>query len=323
MNFKLRPYDNDSEAERLTCVDIFNEIWPEREMNLTEWEQNQSRIHEDHYHQQYMVDVEGQPVAMGSCTKAWWTSNPGKFQMNLFVPAGYRNNGIGTTLLNRFIEETTPFGLTNLSSWTRENQTDGIRFLQKHGFEQGLREPISEIDSAHFDGSRYQDKIDRVLAKGIQLKPLAEIQPEDPDWQMKAYDTIWELLQDVPMPEPLKRYSFDEWRKRTIETETFLPEGWFIAVDDGRWVGLSQLWQKPHTTRRLSTGLTGVVRSHRRMGIATALKVKAIEFAKAYGPAIINTGNEENNPMYQLNLELGFEPRPAGLGFAKKIEIRD
>lgn len=319
MTFTLRPYDKTSEAERLTCVAIFDAIWPEREMTLTEWDQTQSRLHADHYHQHYMVEVNNRPVAMGACTKAWWTSDPGKFQMNLFVPAGYRNQGIGTALLQRFIEETTPLGLTKLAAWTRENQTEGIRFLHKHGFEQGLRTSLSEIDSANFDSSRFQHKIDRVLASGLQLKTLAEIQQEDPDWEMKAYDTIWELLQDVPMSEPLKRYSFEEWQERVTQNETFLPEAWFIALDGERWVGLSQLRAKPHSTTRLSTALTGVVRSHRRLGIATALKVQALAFAKAYGPAIVNTGNEENNPMYQLNLQLGFEPRPAGLDFAKTI----
>jgi hypothetical protein len=34
---------------------------------------------------------------------------------------------------------------------------------------------------------------------------------------------------------------------------------------------------------------------------------------------IIETDNEENNPMYQLNLQLGFAPQPAELDFHKDM----
>jgi len=49
------------------------------------------------------------------------------------------------------------------------------------------------------------------------------------------------------------------------------------------------------------------------------LKVKAIEVAKAEGFKTIATSNEENNPMYQLNLQLGYEPALAWLEFEKKL----
>ncbi|MEA3408886.1 MAG: hypothetical protein U9Q95_00905, partial [Candidatus Eisenbacteria bacterium] len=59
------------------------------------------------------------------------------------------------------------------------------------------------------------------------------------------------------------------------------------------------------------TGLTGVVRSHRRKGIATALKVHGFSRAKEHGARWIETDNEEKNPMFELNLRLGFKPTPA------------
>ena len=62
---------------------------------------------------------------------------------------------------------------------------------------------------------------------------------------------------------------------------------------------------------------TGVVRTHRRRKIATALKVLAQQKAIEYGAKTIITDNEENNPMYQINLKLGFEPKPAWLAFEK------
>jgi GNAT superfamily N-acetyltransferase len=65
--------------------------------------------------------------------------------------------------------------------------------------------------------------------------------------------------------------------------------------------------------------LTGTRRDYRRRGLATAMKVRNIQLAKKLGVDIIETDNEENNPMFQLNLQLGFKPQPAYLDFHKKI----
>jgi mycothiol synthase len=69
----------------------------------------------------------------------------------------------------------------------------------------------------------------------------------------------------------------------------------------------------------LASGLTGVVRSHRRRGIATALKVRACEYARRVGARAIETGSEEHNPMSILNAGLGFVPMPAWLVYKKTV----
>ena len=69
---------------------------------------------------------------------------------------------------------------------------------------------------------------------------------------------------------------------------------------------MSQLWPSKVNPKSAQTGLTGVRRAFRRQGIATKTKQHSIAWAKAQGIEKIYTDNEENNPMYQLNLQLGF-----------------
>lgn len=69
----------------------------------------------------------------------------------------------------------------------------------------------------------------------------------------------------------------------------------------------------------MPTGLTGIVRSHCRRGLATLLKTHAIRYAKEQGIQSIRTGNEENNPMYTLNRKLGFQDLTANLAFEKEL----
>ena len=62
---------------------------------------------------------------------------------------------------------------------------------------------------------------------------------------------------------------------------------------------------------------TDVRRAWRCRGIATAIKRKSIAQVRYMGCARMQTSNEENNPMYGINLELGFESAPAWVEYQK------
>jgi len=64
---------------------------------------------------------------------------------------------------------------------------------------------------------------------------------------------------------------------------------------------------KSHRPQTLQTGLTGVRKSHRRKGLALALKLRAAAFAKAYGARYIRTSNHQaNRSMLAINEAMGF-----------------
>ena len=92
-----------------------------------------------------------------------------------------------------------------------------------------------------------------------------------------------------------------------------------VAIDGEEYVGVSMLEKDLANPTKLQTDLTGVIRSHRRRGIATALKVHALSKAKATEAEFVETDNEENNPMFDLNLQLGFVAQPAWLDFRKVL----
>lgn len=206
-----------------------------------------------------------------------------------------------------------------LVAWTREDQAGGIQFLTRREFKQVMRVPESELDLTTFDATPFQTTVERVTSGNLTVKTLAELLESDPDCKTKLYDTVWEMLKDVPMPDPLTRYPQDIWEKRTFENPGLMPEGWYLALDGDQYVGLTALWRNQGNEELLETGLTGVLRSHRRQGIATALKVLAIEYARSQGYKRVRTDNEENNPMFQINLRLGFKATPAALDFVKHL----
>jgi GNAT superfamily N-acetyltransferase len=84
--------------------------------------------------------------------------------------------------------------------------------------------------------------------------------------------------------------------------------------------GMSSLWKSGDGIEILETGLTGVRRDYHRRGIAKALKSYIIEVAQRLGAQVIQAYNEENNPMFQLNLQLGFQAHPADLEWEKTLD---
>lgn len=61
-------------------------------------------------------------------------------------------------------------GLTRLLTETCEDQLDGVRFIEKRGFRQMMRYPLSEIDTATFDPARFAGRVEHTVADGIKTE---------------------------------------------------------------------------------------------------------------------------------------------------------
>ena len=81
-----------------------------------------------------------------------------------------------------------------------------------------------------------------------------------------------------------------------------------IAKDGSKHIGLSTVWRIDREPRGLVQGNTGVRREYRGRGIAVALKLKVIDFARRNGYEKMKTWNASNNaPMLAVNTKLGFK----------------
>ena len=93
-----------------------------------------------------------------------------------------------------------------------------------------------------------------------------------------------------------------------------------VAVLNGTYIGLTDIKVYPKSELYKGwTGGLGVLKKFRRRGIATAIKIKAIEVLLKKGVTEVRTDNEENNPMYKINVALGFKPVPFSLDYSKEI----
>jgi GNAT superfamily N-acetyltransferase len=316
----IRPFD-DSDRDYEAAVAIWNAIWPD-EPSSVEGTRHANSIRDEKYlFQRLMAELDGEIVVTAIYSEPFWSYAPGKYDIQIRVLPEYQKRGIGGTLYDYIMDRLNeqPHKLVNLHSDAREDQPHSVRFLTKRGFEQKQRQQVSRLDVAAFDASLYADGLARFEESGLVLKTLDQYKQEDPEAMRKTHEKFWEFFQDAPFFEELTEVPLQQFEKHMSGPQK-LDGGFLIAFDGDVIVGLTSLWKRLGEPGSLNTGLTGVARSHRRRGIATALKVRAIELAKSIDARVIQTDNEENNPMYDLNVQLGFKPTPAWLLFQKLLK---
>ncbi len=305
----IRPFEGTDEEYR-EVVRISTALWPDEAESTEEFRHDDQNRDKKWFHSRFVGRLDGRVVAVGTCGDLAWCHKPGKYFVEVSVDPEYHRRGIGSRMYDFVVGELAERGPSKLVTWTREDHPEYVKFITDRGYAFGMRYAVSRLAVDEFDFERWSPAVNRVLDQGLTIHTVGELAAVDPDWKRSYYDLQWELFQDVPFTDPPTQQSFEQFCKR-FENPRFSMESHWFARDGERYVGSSGLWLSDADKEKLYTGLTGVVRSHRRRGIASALKVKGVEWARERGARVIETDNEENNPMFDLNLQLGFRAVPA------------
>ena len=315
----IRAFD-DSDRDYEAMVAICNAIWPDEPGSVEGSKHRDSVRDKKFFFERLAVELDGEPVATATCMEPFWSYAPGKYHIQIHVLPEYQRRGIGTAVYDHIIGrlEELEQKPENLHSAAREDQPHSVKFLTDRGFEQKLRQQVSRLDVTSFDAAPFADTVVRLEESSLVVKTLKEFEAEDPDAIRKLHEKFCEFMADVPFFEesteaPLEQFAGD------IAGPNRLEGGFLVVFDGDELVGTTSLSKRLGQPGALHTGLTAVARSHRRKGSATAIKVRSIEFARNIGARVIQTDNEENNPMYDLNVQLGFKPLPAWLLFRKLL----
>lgn len=315
MSFQIRPFQSEDTSALVAFHNLVEPEYPQTEAEFR-WgeEHREARIK----HARWVAFVGDCLVGEGEYGQDAGLYHPQRFYLGVGVLPDYRRQGIGSALYDTVISALAAHDPNLFHTSVRENRPDGLQFVGQRGYVETMREWESRLDVSAFDPTPFHEHQVQFASGEIRIQTMAEL-AADPNRNEKLYHLENALEKDVPTAYEQTPRPFEEWQKRTFDNPWLLPDAWFIAVDGDQYVGYSALG-RTEAGPWLDTGLTGVLRSHRRRGIALAMKLRAIEYARSVAAPEIRTWNATTNEgMLSINIRLGFVRQPAWIEFEKRL----
>jgi GNAT superfamily N-acetyltransferase len=202
-----------------------------------------------------------------------------------------------------------------------ESQPALAAYVERLGFHELFRSWEFSLDTRDFDLSRFAEAAERAAGHEITITTLAEERARGADWLPRLHELHAAITRDIPLPgHPHPAPGLVWFERYACELPVSIPDAYFIAVDGERYVGESCLHRVEAAPGELSQKTTGVLSEYRGYGIAVALKLRTIAYARQHGYTRIWTGVESNNPsMLAINTKLGFVQGPGVIVFEKQL----
>ncbi|MFN7949888.1 MAG: GNAT family N-acetyltransferase [Blastocatellia bacterium] len=273
------------------------------------WLQNRQQFDESRYRRrQYIAEQAGtqQMVGYGAIEQTIFLP---RYRLFLAAEPEALRAGVGDVLLDQLLEDLRAAGAIKVWHRNYAQRTEVLDFLAARGFVETARVWDLRLEVAQVDTTPFLPLLERLASRGITITTVAAERERDADCLHKLHAFLNEVKADDPQrqlftPAPLEAVV------RWFERRDVLPDACFIAKCGEEYVGFTDLNHLEPIPRGIMHGFTGVARAHRRQGVATALKIRAIEYAHAHGYQIIRAFNPPAHAgALALNEKLGFQRR--------------
>jgi GNAT superfamily N-acetyltransferase len=311
-----------AEPDLAACLAISNALDPASQVSLPEAQREDAAWNATRYHRSRYVaeDASGRILGWGEIAHTPWQSHPDKYGLSLEVNPGHRRRGVGGLLLGRLLEELRERDGLLVRTVATEGDAETTDFLVRRGFREVWRQLESRLEIAEFDPTPFAGAAARVEGQGVSITTLAAEIVRDQTMLRELYELYETCNLGQEELDPLTPQPFEEFIASEVNGAGALLEAWFLAYADHRLVALSTLQRLRGSPDGLEPGYTAVHPDYRGRGIALALKLQTISFAREHGYRYIKTdSNAVNTRMLGINAALGFRPLPARITFERAL----
>jgi GNAT superfamily N-acetyltransferase len=298
-------------ADYQRLEEIYNANYPEYATSATEQRARDDSIDKSKYVLRRFVCLDKRTDAIlgfGGVFNVLDMFHPRKFMVNIYVDPQHQRMGVGSAIFDKLLIE-----LRNRDAeiaWTmnKEDLPEHRVFFQKRGFQEKRKDWESRLDLSTFEPGKFQGYSVKMANKGISFTTLAREIDGSEESLRRLHELVQHISEDMPRQTDFTPVPYEQWKALELNSPRLLPEGYLIAKRDSQLVGLSVVYRNEKDPQLLTQGDTGVRREYRGRGIAIALKLRVIEFARKKGYAGIETWNDSTNaPMLAVNTKLGFK----------------
>lgn len=298
---------------------IASAAFPEYPSSAEEMKFGDARRDSKCRHGRWLVERDGRAVGYGGYSQRSSSYHPRRFLLEITVEPDSQGLGLGKALYEQVMSALAQSDPLSVRAQVRADEVRTVQFLQDRGFVEDMRSFESRLDLAAFNPDAWTDATSRVRTLGIEFKTLGELEEVPGHWQ-KHHDMMEELAADTPSAEARTPVEKGVWMSALLKNPGLVRDTYLFAVRDGEYVGATML-RSSQSDNDLTTGLTGVRRPYRRQGVALALKIQTLAWAKKNGYSQVKTWNEANNlGMLGINGRLGFVRQPAWLDMVKVLK---
>ncbi len=279
---QIRDFSSEDIPALVAIHNSQNIVWPERPRTPEAWaEADRNRSPKTKY--RCLVAVEGERVVgFASYSQSPWNYPPGGFNINVEVHPDCQRHGIGSALYDHLMEDILEASPPALRADAFTHLPHGFAFLQKRGFYEAFRETPVHLDVTTFDPSPYAGLEPKLNSQGIFINTVRELE-FDLNRDRKIYDLMCLVDLDVPSEgDGIQEPDFEDWVGWGLNGPSVLQDAFLIAVDGDEFVGLRDL-SSYGDQETLLGGLLGVRREYRKRGLALAMQVRNIAYAREHG----------------------------------------
>lgn len=321
--YRARPFRDD---DREPLVALRNAELPAAEHeSANDWRQWERTVPDDSLVRFVIETAAGELAALCDVSNGGPFRAPdGSARGGVQVARAHRRHGIGSALLPVLEAEARRLGAPKLRSGVSARYPDALEWAAKRGFREIGRRIQAAIDLDGFDPSAWEERARRPKDRGVRFAALDDLRRGMDEAAFETllhevYEVEDETWRDVPLATPMPHWPYDVFRRLVLESPGSALDLDILAFAGDSVVGVTSSYRN-EGGKKGGTGFTGTLRSHRRQGIAFALKVEALTRAKASGIRwMLTTNDEPNKPMRGINYTLGYEPLPAHIQLEKPL----
>ncbi len=322
VNTRLRPF---AARDWEPVAEIAHHVEPDFRAQDDGWLRNRQSFDETKFIRRHYVAEHAEtkePLGYGSIEQG---PELDRYRMFLIVGPERLRAGVGDLLFNQLMNDLRE--LKARTVWVRHyaHVSDCLDFLRERGFEEkifiwdlrwyvdggprdnnvGADLGVRRTEPIYMRGRTHRSA--PTAASGIAITTFAQESERDPQAIHKLHEFLNDVKDDDPRRQPFTPRTFASvvaW----FERADVFADACFIAKHGEHYVGFTDLNLLEPLIGGISAGFTGVAREYRRQGIATALKLRACDYAREQGYKSIRTFNHPiQTAILSLNEKLGFK----------------
>lgn len=249
----------------------------------------------------------GVTVGWAGLSHTMWNYHPRKFFARVAVDPDHRGRGVGQELYALLAAHAAEQRAIALWASVSADDPVSVRYLEDRGFVPMRKTWFSRLTLSDPDPAAIPDRSGALAEKGFRFTTIAAEGADRPEVRRRLYELGRVTGADVPRLGDYTPATFDEFVESEFSTARIIPEAIFVACRAEEYIGWTSLQRVPELADTLDIGFTGTLPGYRGLGIATELKRRAVQYARAHGYRSITTANDSLNPrIWAINKKLGF-----------------